>query len=195
MAAFVLGNGISRAGIDVDLLMRLGPTYGCNALYRTHVVTALVATDRPIAQAIQDSGYSLRNRFYTRRPQPNTGAQVVPRQYFGFSSGPIAVALAAADCPGSRIYLLGFDMGPAPTGRFNNVFADSEHYKKSSAPPTFTGNWVRQLIRVTKDYPDCRFVRVHGDTTAEITEFAALTNLERVSIMEFLQRINNPKDL
>jgi hypothetical protein len=93
MAAFVLGNGVSRAAVDVDLLLRLGAVYGCNALYRTHAVTALVATDRPIAEAIQNSGYSLEHRFYTRRPLPNTGAQAVPRPYFGFSSGPIALAL------------------------------------------------------------------------------------------------------
>ena len=195
MAAFVLGNGVSRASIDVDDLIKLGPVYGCNALYRTHAVTALVATDRPIAEEIQNSGYSLRHRFYTRRPQANTGAQAVPRAYFGFSSGPIALALAAADCAGSSIYMLGYDMGPNQQGRFNNVFADTEHYKKSQAGPTFTGNWLRQIITVMRDHPRCQFRRVHGATTADITEFASVTNLERVDIAEFLQRINSAKDL
>jgi hypothetical protein len=195
MAAFVLGNGVSRGPVDVDLLMRLGSVYGCNALYRTHAVTALVATDRPIAEAIQASGYSLRHRFYTRRPQANTGAQAVPRPYFGFSSGPIALALAAADNPGAAVYMLGFDLGPTQQGRFNNVFADTEHYKKSEAGPTFTGNWIRQLVRVMQDHPDCQFRRVHGTTTADITEFGSVRNLERVDIAEFLRRINTPKDL
>jgi hypothetical protein len=195
MAAFVLGNGVSRAAVDVDLLMRLGPVYGCNALYRTHVVTALVATDRPIAEAIQNSGYSLEHRFYTRRPLPNTGAQAVPRPYFGFSSGPIALALAAAENAGSRVYLLGFDLGPTESGRFNNVFADTEHYKTSGATPTFTGNWVRQITTVMRDHPGCQFLRVYGRTTAVITEFESVRNLERVEISEFLRRINTPKDL
>ena len=195
MAAFVLGNGVSRAQIDVDDLMRLGPVYGCNALYRSHTVTALVATDRPIADVIQASGYSLQHRFYTRRPQPGTGAQAVPRQYFGFSSGPIALALAAAENSGAAVYMLGFDMGPNQQGRFNNVFADTEHYKKSQAGPTFTGNWLRQIITVMRDHPRCQFRRVHGATTADITEFASVTNLERVDIAEFLQRINTAKDL
>jgi len=195
MAAFVLGNGVSRATIDVDDLMRLGPVYGCNALYRTHAVTALVATDRPIAEEIQNSGYSLRHRFYTRRPLPNTGAQAVARPYFGFSSGPIALALAAADSPGGRIYLLGFDLGPTLSGRFNNLFADTDHYKKSEAAPTFTGNWIRQMITVMRDHPDRQFLRVYGRTTAVITEFEAVRNLERVDMVEFLRRINTPKDL
>ena len=195
MAAFVLGNGVSRAAIDVDDLMRLGPVYGCNALYRTHAVTALVATDRPIAEEIQNSGYSLRHRFYTRRRQANTGAQAVPRAYFGFSSGPIALALAAADCAGSSIYMLGYDMGPNQQGRFNNVFADTEHYKKSEAGPTFTGNWIRQMVTVMRDHPQCQFRRVHGATTAPIQEFESVRNLERVEIAEFERRINTPKDL
>jgi hypothetical protein len=195
MAAFVLGNGVSRAALDVDLLMARGPVYGCNALYRTHAVTALVATDRPIADAIQSSGYSLRHRFYTRRPQPGTGAQAVPRAYFGFSSGPIALALAAADSPGSRIYLLGFDLGASATGRFNNVFAGTEFYKPPEASATFTGNWVRQLVRVMRDHEHNRFVRVHGETTAQISEFESVPNLEWITLTEFLRRINTPKDL
>jgi hypothetical protein len=195
MAAFVLGNGVSRASIDVDTLINLGPVYGCNALYRTHAPTVLVATDRPIAEEIQNSGYSLKHRFYTRRPQPNTGAQAVPRPYFGFSSGPIALALAAAESPGARIYLLGFDLGPTESGRFNNVFADTEHYKKSEAAPTFTGNWIRQMITVMRDYPDRQFLRVYGITTAMPTEFESVPNLQRVEISEFQRRINTPKDL
>jgi hypothetical protein len=175
--------------------MRLGPVYGCNALYRTHAVTALVATDRPIAEAIQASGYSLENRFYTRRPQPNTGAQAVPRPYFGYSSGPIALALAAAENTGGRVYLLGFDLGPNQQGRFNNLFADTEHYKRSEAAPTFTGNWIRQLVKVMQDHPDCQFVRVHGATTAHIQEFEPVRNLQWVQIHEFERRINTPKDL
>jgi len=195
MAAFVLGNGVSRRPVDVDLLMRLGPVYGCNALYRSHAPTVLVATDRPIAEEIQNSGYSLRHRFYTRRPLPNTGAQAVPRPYFGFSSGPIALALAAAESPGDRIYLLGFDLGPTESGRFNNVFADTEHYKRSESGPTFTGNWTRQMLTVMRDHPDCRFLRVHGATTAAITEFESIRNLERVEMVEFVRRINTSKDL
>ena len=194
MAAFVLGNGVSRRDIDVDQLLALAPVYGCNALYRTHTPTVLVATDRPIADAIQAAGYARRNRFYTRRPLPNSGAQKIPQPWFGYSSGPIAVALAAQDYH-SPIYLLGFDMGPVASGRFNNVYADTEFYKQSGAAPTFTGNWVRQLVRVMQDHGENRFVRVHGPSTAEIPELTRVVNLERCEIAEFVRRINNPKDL
>lgn len=194
MTAFVLGNGRSRQDIDFDLLMRLGPVYGCNALYRTNVPTVLVATDAPIARAIQESGYSQKNRFYTRKPLPNSGAQIVPRPYYGYSSGPAAAGIAALDGH-NTIYLIGFDLGPLSGDRFNNIYADTEFYKPSIASPTFTGNWVRQLGSIIREFRDRRFVRVHGDCTAEIEDFAKLLNLEKMDIDQFLQRINTSKDL
>lgn len=194
MTAFVLGNGLSRSNIDIDYLLKLGDVYGCNALYRTHVVTALVATDMPIARVIQESGYSKRYRFYTRRPLANLGGQKVPQEYFGFSSGPIAISLAAKD-KHYRIYLLGFDLGPNGEGKFNNIYAGTEHYKPQGAAATFTGNWVKQVIKVANDFPHCEFVRVMGDTTAEVPEFRGLKNFSFITLDEFQSRINTPKDL
>ncbi len=194
MTAFVLGNGQSRSVVDPDFLLKKGHVYGCNGLYRTHTPTVLVATDRPIAEAIQNSGYSRNNRFYTRRPIEGLGAQKVPKAYFGFSSGPIATALAALD--GHRqIYMLGFDMGPAANGRFNNVYADTEFYKRSDAQPTFTGNWQRQIMTVARDFPNTEFFRMHGPTTAAVKEFDSISNLKKMDIADFVALINTAKDL
>ena len=195
MAAFVLGNGVSRRPVDVDVLLKLGAVYGCNALYRTHTPTVLVSTDVPISEAIQRSGYSIANRFYTRKPIPNTGALTVPLKYRGFSSGPIAVGIAAED--GNRnVYLLGFDLGPDAAGRFNNIYASTEFYKTAGAVPTFTGNWIRQLQTIANDYPKTRFIRVVGDTTAVIPDFDTLANWQSLPFTDFVNRINTtPKDL
>jgi hypothetical protein len=194
MAAFVLGNGRSREAIDVNRLLELGSVYGCNALYRTYTPTVLVATDHPIALAIQSSGYSQRNRFYTRRPQSDSGAQLIPKPYHGFSSGPVATALAAMD-GNTRIYLLGFDLGGLPGDRFNNIYADTEFYKPSHAPPTFTGNWARQLCQIMADFSQCDFVRVVGPTTASVQEFKNIKNYSDLDLQDFLARINTAKDL
>lgn len=194
MTAFVLGNGVSRSYIDPEQLARWAPVYGCNALYRTFTPTVLVATDQPISREIQESHYGRHNRFYTRRPMANLGGQPVPRQYFGFSSGPIAAAIAAMDfC--SPIYLLGFDLGPDQSGRFNNIFAGTEHYKSQDAAPTYTGNWVRQLCQVFEDFKRARFVRVMGPTTAEIEQFDAVKNFSKLDMQQFRERINTGKDL
>lgn len=189
MTAFVLGNGVSRLEVKIEQLMGHGAVYGCNALYRTHAPTVLVATDQHIAREIQESGYAKMHRFYTRRPLPKLGAQTVPREYFGFSSGPIAVALAAQDRH-DPVYLIGFDMGPTEHGRFNNIYAGTEFYKPVNSEPTFTGNWIRQLQRIMADYANQAFVRVMGSGTADIPELAAARNLRHITMAEFLTCIN-----
>lgn len=193
-AAFVLGNGRSRLAVNLHELVSRGPIYGCNALYREFAPTVLVSTDRPISERIQQEGYALKNRMYTRRPLPGRGAQTVPQDYYGFSSGPIAAAVAALD-GNCVIYLVGFDLGPLPNNGFNNVYADTEFYKKSSARPTFAGNWVRQLSQIMRTFQHIRFVRVLGDSTAVIAEFHSHHNHSVMPMMEFLDRINNLKDL
>jgi len=194
MTAFVVGNGVSRRNIDIDQLIALGDVYGCNALYRTHRPTVLVATDRAIAEEIQNTGYALHNRFYTRKPIEGKGAQRITERYYGFSSGPVAMAMAAMEGH-ARVYLLGFDMGPESNGRFNNVYADTAFYRASTNPPTFVGNWARQMRSIAKDHVQCEFVRVFGPTTAEIAELIDLRNMHRLDLTDFVARINKPKDL
>lgn len=182
--AFVLGNGVSRQGTDLHQLRPHGKIYGCNALYREFTPDVLVATDRPIATAIQESGYALKNCFYTRRPLDRQGANKIPSPYFGYSSGPVATALAAQHGH-TAIYLLGFDMGPIKHNQFNNVYAGTEFYKPQTAMPTFTGNWIKQLLQIAKDFPDCEFTRVHGSTTATITQFQGIKNFKKMDLPAF----------
>jgi hypothetical protein len=183
--AFVLGNGISRKAVALESLRPLGTVYGCNALYREFTPNVLVATDRPIATAIQESGYAARNVFHTRRPLEGGGAHPVPAPYFGYSSGPIACALAA-QAGHTPIYMLGFDMGPDKNQQFNNVYAGTEFYKMPTAAPTFTGNWIKQLIHIAQDFPLVQFVRVHGPSTANIAQFATVPNFKSIDLSEFL---------
>ena len=191
--AFVLGNGRSRLAINVHELSTVGAVYACNAMYREFTPSVLVATDRPIAEAIQHSGYSQHHEFYTRRPIPGMGALRLPQDWYGFSSGPAAVALAA-QAGYHDIYLLGFDLGGLPGDRFNNVYADTEFYKRSSARATYAGNWVRQLRTVFRQFGHIEFHRVHGDSTADVAEFHADVNYHAVPLMEFQRSINILKD-
>jgi hypothetical protein len=185
--AFVLGNGISRQDIDLTKLTEHGPIYGCNALYKEFSPSVLVATDRPISEQIQSTGYSLQHCFYTRNPRPGQGARRIPDAYWKHSSGPAAVGIAA-EAGHNTIYLLGFDMGPTGNNKFNNVYADTEFYKASTAAPTYTKNWVQQILQIVYNFPNTEFVRVHGTTTATVPEFQNISNLTAMSMLEFLQR-------
>ncbi len=77
----------------------------------------------------------------------------------------------------------------------NNLYAGTEFYKPSTAGPTFTGNWIRQLVKIITEHGQTRFVRVQGPTTAHITEFDNLPNLTHLDLDMFLPRINKAKDL
>jgi hypothetical protein len=191
--AFVLGNGISRQCIDPAVLTQAGTIYGCNALYRTFAPDVLVSTDTAISEAIQHSGYSQTNVHYTRKPIPGLGSLKIPQDYYGYSSGPAAAALAA-EAAHSRIYLLGFDMGPDQTGKFNNLYADTEFYKKSSAAATYTGNWIRQIVSIAEKFTNVTFIRIVGDTTAVIDQFNTIANIQHMPLKDLADRINNTKD-
>jgi hypothetical protein len=118
--AFVCGNGVSRKDIDLSRLKSHGSIYGCNAMYREFEPDCLIATDRAISEQIQKSGYSKNHRFYTRRPLAGLGAFALPKKYYGNSSGPNALAVAALDGH-DTMYLLGFDENKNLTNLNNAV--------------------------------------------------------------------------
>lgn len=190
--AFVLGNGESRKNIDPVDLTPHGAVYGCNALYRTFAPKVLVAADVAISREIQESGYSQQHEFYTRRPLKDSAARVIPKPYFGYSSGPAAAGIACDDGH-NCIYLLGFDLGPNTAGRFNNVYAGTAHYKPQGADPTFTGNWQRQLSGVMDKFYMVQFVRVMGAESAPIPEFVMRKNFVALPLADFVQRLNTAK--
>jgi len=188
--AFILGNGVSRKDINLNQLKEHGRIYGCNALYREFTPDVLIATDRPIATAIQESGYAQHNEFYTRRPLEGSGAKKLISKYQGYSSGPNAVGLAASHGH-TQIYLLGFDMGPTANNLFNNVYADTEFYKTSAHPSTFTGNWIKQLVQICQDYPQTQFTRIYGNTTAKIDEFDKIINMLHLQMPDFVGQLKS----
>jgi hypothetical protein len=191
--AFVLGNGISRRGLPLNDLQQHGPIYGCNGLHRDFIPNVLVSTDSPIALHIEASGYPLEHTFYTRRPAPGKGGLAIPKPYFGFSSGPVATALAALDAH-RKIYMIGFDMGPAEDKKFNNLYAGTEFYKKPDSPPTYTGNWVKQIQQICKTFGDTQFIRVCGPTTSRLAELDSIRNMKHLPLSELIDRLNKLKD-
>lgn len=192
-SAIVLGNGRSRLEIDLDVCKAKAKIYGCNAIYREFVPDVLIATDNPIATAIQETGYATSNCFYTRDPIAKKGACPIPSKWKGWSSGPIAAALACADGH-QQIFLVGFDLGGLE-GKFNNIYADTEFYKKSQDKETYSGNWVHQFIKLSREYPTKSFIRIMGKTTSLIHQLETLDNFNHRSIEWFKDLLNNNGEL
>ena len=63
--AFVLGNGESRKGIQIEDLKKHGSVFACNAVYRTDRPNFLVAVDPKMMLEIAESDYMIHNQVWS----------------------------------------------------------------------------------------------------------------------------------
>jgi hypothetical protein len=158
--AFVIGNGTSRAPLNPTSLLDKGTVYGCNAQYREYNPHHLIAVDVKMVNEIINAGYHKYHQVWTN---PNKGINTKANINFfnphkGWSSGPTALWFAASQ--GHQVvYIFGFDY-QGLDGKFNNMYADTFNYKKSSDAATYYGNWLSQTEKVIKEFRHTTFFRV-----------------------------------
>jgi len=157
---FVLGNGLSRLSANPTALKNNGIVYGCNAQYREFEPHHLIAVDVKMINEIIGAGYHKTHSVWTN---PNKGVTTKQGVNFfsphkGWSSGPTALWYAATQNH-REIFILGFDF-QGVDGKFNNVYADTFNYKKSSDAATYHGNWLSQTEKVIKEFNHIKFYRV-----------------------------------
>jgi hypothetical protein len=188
--AFVLGNGISRKSIDHTQLKDKGTIYGCNALYREFSPDYLIAVDTKMVIEINREKYQHSHEVWTN---PNRSYhQLTGFNFFnpskGWSSGPTALWLASTHDT-QTIYIIGFDYEGVDE-KLNNIYADTENYKKSDDRATYHGNWLKQTCITCNKYPEKRYIRVLGENAFIPKEFLKINNLEHVSTEEFKKSVN-----
>ena len=169
--AFVLGNGESRRGIEINDLMEKGTVYACNAVFRTHRPHWIVAVDPKMILEIAETDYVVHNKVYSnynsqyQKHQKLLDHVTWSKPSLGWSSGPTALRLAC-DHGFKEIYVLGFDYqglkqdSKNSVFRLNNMFGNTRNYKKKNEAATFYGNWMNQTKRCIQDYTDVKFHRV-----------------------------------
>ena len=199
--AFVLGNGESRKGIDIDDLKKHGTVFACNGVYRTDKPDFLIAVDPKMVLEIAESDYLLQNKVYSNfNAQYNKNPKILDHvQWFkpslGWSSGPTALRMAC-DHGFKEIYILGFDYQGLSEGgknnrfKVNNLFKDSRNYKKGNEQATFFGNWMNQTKKCLQDYPDVKFHRVIPKDWFQPKDLQWKDNIDHPSTEEFLDKFN-----
>jgi hypothetical protein len=199
--AFVLGNGESRKGIDIDNLKKHGTVFACNGVYRTDKPNFLIAVDPKMVLEIAESDYLLQNKVYSNfNAQYNKNPKILDHvQWFkpslGWSSGPTALRMAC-DHGFKEIYILGFDYQGLSEGgknnrfKVNNLFKDSRNYKKGNEQATFFGNWMNQTKKCLQDYPDVKFHRVIPKDWFQPKDLQWKGNIDHPSTEEFLDKFN-----
>jgi len=196
--AFVLGNGESRRGIQIEEFKAHGTVYACNGVYRTDTPHYLVAVDPKMLLEIGETEYAVHNKVWS-----NYNAQYANHkrildyvQWFkpslGWSSGPTALRMAC-DHGYKDIYILGFDYQGHSQGagfKFNNVFKDTRNYKRAKDEATFYGNWMNQTKRCLKDFPLIKFHRVIPKDWFTPKDLAWNQNLSHPIKEDFVKQFN-----
>lgn len=191
---FVLGNGTSRKGIDVEKLKEFGKIYACNAVYREFDPDYLVAVDVKMILEIVRKKYQLsNNNVWTNTNKAYK--DVAGLNYFkpskGWSSGPTALHLATTHNY-KKIFILGFDYTGIGDGqkRVNNMYSDTPNYKKSTDGATYYGNWLKQTSTIIRENPHISFYRVILPDNFTPSELNRFSNLKTIFIEDFLKIFN-----
>ena len=189
--AFVLGNGTSRAKLNLENLKTNATIYGCNALYREFEPDHLVAVDVKMVNEIVATGYHNTHSVWTN---PNKGINTKTNINFfsphkGWSSGPTALWFASQSGY-KNIYIAGFDY-QGLNGKFNNVYSDTFNYKRSGDSATFFGNWLNQTERTIREHPTIKYYRLIEQGGFVPDKLTALKNLQHITYDDLRQQFKD----
>ena len=196
--AFVLGNGESRRGIEINDLKEKGTVFACNAVYRTHRPHFLIAVDPKMVFEIAETDYPVHNKVWSNfNAQYNKHPKILNhvnwfKPSLGWSSGPTALRMAC-EHGFKEIYILGFDYQGHNQGKrftLNNVFGDTRNYKKKNDEATFYGNWMNQTKRCLQDFKDVRFHRVIPKGWFKPKDIEWAGNIDHPTTEEFLSQFD-----
>ena len=196
--AFVLGNGESRKGIEINDLKEKGTVFACNAVYRTHRPHFLIAVDPKMVFEIAETDYPIHNKVWSNfNAQYNKHPKILNhvnwfKPSLGWSSGPTALRMAC-EHGFKEIYILGFDYQGHNQGKrftLNNMFGDTRNYKKRNDEATFYGNWMNQTKRCLQDFKDVKFHRVIPKGWFQPKDIEWAGNIDHPTTEEFLAKFD-----
>ena len=196
--AFVLGNGESRKGIEINDLIERGTVFACNGVYRTHRPHFLIAVDPKMMFEIAEGDYMQNNKVWSNfNAQYNKNDKIKNhcnwfKPSLGWSSGPTALRMAC-EHGFKEIYILGFDYQGLKEGaryKFNNIFKDSRNYKRGKDEATFHGNWMNQTKRCLQDFKDVNFHRIIPSGWFRPKDLEWSKNMDHPTTEEFMAKFN-----
>ncbi len=195
MIGFVIGNGESRLGCDLEQLRPFGPIYGCNALYRDFIPDVLVAVDERMVKEIKEAiskGLKLKEFVYREKANNEYGRILVASDGFyedkGYAAGTTALKLLCARHPCiNEVYLVGFDIYSIDGVR-NNVYKGTMNYAAKDALPVYPMNWIEKLARVFVQNPATKFYRVTSIKTNP-PEWSDVDNVFNITYEQMFLRL------
>ena len=163
--AYVIGNGPSRKGFDLNRLKETGQTYGCNALYRDFIPDYIFSVDTNMSMQMIEDEVGLKTIHYApalqaNRKESNGMIHLIPNNPNWISGN---AAFWTAGVHGhNNIYLIGFDFREYGKGELNNIYQDTDYYGERNEDKIFDG-WLKQFRDMLKMRPYVNYTVVHDN--------------------------------
>lgn len=167
--AFIIGNGISRKGFDLNKL-KDKTTIGCNGIYNEFTPKFIVAIDDVYIDILYNSDFPQHRLLippeYERFEMNNSGRR---------SNAGMNAMLEAIKKGNTTLYCLGFDFLIKDKDKsLSNIFEGQEGYgPETKANYTDNLNRVQYLNWFTKQYPDIEFIFVLPRSDLEIHDLTS----------------------
>ena len=190
--AYIIGNGPSREGFNLNTLKASGQTYGCNALYRDFMPDYLFMVDSKITKGIVEDRVYEKCICYAPSLEVNRypgKINLIPNNPYWVSG---QQAMWTACVHGHKnIYLIGFDFQEYGRGKLNNIYQDTEFYGERHSDVIFDA-WLQQFRTLIKQRPYCQFTIVHNSPTLPMHHLQTGTDLKNTQLMtykEFTEKV------
>ena len=129
--SFIIGNGKSRDGFDLEQLRKYGSIYGCNALYRDFTPDYLVAIDEAIIKEITHSDFDMECFVVPPEEEQYEHPQFNPFTRLRSNAGMNAM-IESLRAGNRELICLGFDFIIQNELATDNMYAGTECYGKET---------------------------------------------------------------
>jgi len=185
--AYIIGNGPSRKGFDLNSLKATGQTYGCNALYRDFMPDYIFSVDSKMTVEMCEEKVWQKCIHYSpslevNRPYGKDKLHLIPNNPHWISGN--QAFWTAAVHGHKNIYLLGFDFREYGKDQFNNIYQDSLNYGPRHDNNIFEA-WLKQFRDILKMRPYCNFTVVHDNPPEYLQYLQTGTDLKNSNVMNY----------
>ena len=185
MYGFVVGNGESRRGFDLNILKKHGIVYGCNSLFKDFKPHTLISVDNKTIDMIKKSGYEGEFVYFDRgtRRLVMRGKEIFNFEYRGWASGQTALWLI---CDRMRqhiptIFMIGFDFY-SKDDKINNIYKGTPCYRDTGSKPVDPKKWIYQCMHVFAEFRKNKFYRVQKSVNDfPVRDFEIAKNYETIT--------------
>jgi len=187
--AYVIGNGPSRKGFDLNRLKTSGQTYGCNALYRDFMPDFIFSVDTKITMQMCEDEVGLKTIHYApslevNRKQTKGMLHLIPNNPHWISGN---AAFWTAGVHGHKnIYLIGFDFREYGKDQLNNIYQDTYCYGERHSDDIFEG-WLKQFRDMLKMRPYVNYTIVHDNPPHFLNFLQTGTDLGNSKVISYAE--------